>query len=69
MTTTDLVYANIFEDTYMGPVHDVQMTKDYLAILVPFVHSYLTAGMQDVPELVWVSVYCAHNGRRDYSRL
>ena len=42
----------IAKDAYLGPVHEVDTTHDYIAILVPH------PSHQDT--LVWINVWCSH---------
>ena len=65
--------GNIQQGTYLGPVHDSQWSADgvYLAICVPYVHTAsqkIFENPSDAPSLVWISIYCAHNHRRDWSK-
>ena len=59
--------GNVSPGTYIGPVHDVKESDTFVAILVPFLglHSNTSA---TIPELVWITVHCAHNLQHDWNR-
>ena len=57
--------GTIDEGTYIGPVHNVKESAAFVAVLVPSLGLH-TDG--NIPDLVWVSVHCAHNLRHDWNR-
>ena len=65
--------GNIPQGTFLGPVHDSEWSAGgvYLAICVPYVQTAsqkIYENPSDAPSLVWISIYCAHNRRRDWSK-
>ena len=65
--------GNVVRGTYIGPVHDVNVSEneEFLAVLVPFPHSGADCRLvasADIPKLVWITVHCAHNLNRDWSQ-
>ena len=59
--------GDISPGTYIGPVHDVDVSAEFWAILVPFPHSGASWDPM-FPSLVWISVYCAHNFHNNWNR-
>ena len=59
----DGLLGNVPEGTYIGPVHDVWESRAFVTVLVPRV-----ALSPDAPELVWISVWKAHNRQNYWGR-
>ena len=61
--------GNVARGTYIGPVHEVGVSEDeeFLAVLVPFPHSGAD-WRDDIPELAWITVHCAHNLKHDWNK-
>ena len=59
--------GNIDPGTYIGPVHDVEETDQFLTVLVPSRGLHLSRH-DTIPDLVWITVHCTHNRQHDWNR-
>ena len=69
----DGLIGDVARGTYIGPVHDVDVSEEFLAVLVPFPHfgvfsSVWNCWRSEDPELVWITVHCAHNLENDWNK-